>query len=75
MYEHTASGEAPSKIVWENVEQFARLKIQEWFQDLLEEEVNALLGRAKSQRRGPEPSETAGEGAPTYRNGSGGRRL
>jgi transposase-like protein len=71
MHEHTASGEAPSKIVWENVEEFARLKVQQFLQALLEEEVNDLLGRAKSQRRGPEPTETAREAAPAYRNGYG----
>ncbi len=39
------------RIVWNNLEGFARGKVQEFIQLLLEEEVTELLGRAKSQRR------------------------
>src|SRR6185312_10216938 len=41
--------------VWETLEQYARGEIQQFVQRLLEEEVEELLGRAKSERRGPEP--------------------
>src|SRR6185312_3368866 len=40
--------------VWETLEQYARGEIQQFVQRLLEEEVEELLGRAKSERRGPE---------------------
>ncbi len=50
---------------WETLEAFARAKIQAFVQALLEEEVTALLGRAKSVRR-------AAVDAPAgYRNGLG----
>jgi len=68
----------PGSVCWENLEQFARLKIQEFLQGLLEEEVTALLGRERCQRRG---SEAPGAGEwpegeepatpPAYRNGHG----
>jgi transposase-like protein len=51
--------------VWENLEGFARLKIQEFLQVLLEEEMTELLGRSKSERRN---TVDAPEG---YRNGHG----
>ena len=35
---------------WASLEAFARLRIQGWLQDLLEEEVTQLLGRQKSER-------------------------
>lgn len=46
------------------MEEYARAKIQEWLQDLLEEEVTEVLGRRKSERRAP--GDAAG-----YRNGYG----
>jgi transposase-like protein len=49
---------------WETLETFARVRVQEFVQRLLEEEVDELLGRRKSERR---TSETAAG----YRNGSG----
>ncbi len=50
---------------WETLEGFARAKVQEFVQALLEEEVTELLGRAKSVRR-------AAVDAPAgYRNGHG----
>jgi transposase-like protein len=39
-----------SRVVWENLEAWVREKIQGYVQDLLEEEVTALLGREKSER-------------------------
>lgn len=53
---------------WESLEAFARSKIQQFIQSLLEEEVSALLGRARSERR-------AAVDAPAgYRNGYGKER-
>jgi putative transposase len=68
--EHTAAQAAPSTLVWENLEAFARLKVQELLQTLLEQEVTELLGRAKSERREPvsAPEKPAVTG---YRNGYG----
>jgi transposase-like protein len=53
---------------WATLEEFARLRIQGWLQDLLEEEVTELLGRRKSERR------TAVDAEAGYRNGHGKRR-
>jgi putative transposase len=59
-----------SRIVWDNLEEWARRKVQEFVQSLLEEEVTELVGRKKSERR------KAVDSAPVYRNGYGrGRRL
>jgi transposase-like protein len=70
MPEHTGTDPQPSTVVWENLERFARSQIQEWLQQLLEEEVTTFLGRAKSQRRDP-AALVAEAGAPAYRNGYG----
>lgn len=61
-----------SRSIWEQLETLARERIQRFIQELLEEEVTALVGRAKSERRA-----TVGEEArPVYRNGHGkARRL
>ncbi len=53
---------------WSALEEYARLKIQGWIQELLKEEVTELLGRRKSERR------AAVDGAAGYRNGYGKRR-
>ena len=59
-----------SRIVWDNLEEWARRKVQEFVQSLLEEEVTELVGRKKSERR------KAVDSPPVYRNGYGrGRRL
>jgi transposase-like protein len=50
---------------WATLEEFARLRIQGWLQDLLEEEITELLGRRKSERR------AAVDAAEGYRNGHG----
>jgi len=52
-------------ICYQELEEFARTKIREHLQDLLEEEVTEWLGREKSERKG-NPSEQSG-----YRNGYG----
>jgi putative transposase len=71
MREDTALQAAASKrVVWENLESFARGQVQQFIQALLEEEMTELLGRAKSERRA-EP-----QSPPVYRNGHGkSRRL
>ena len=50
---------------WATLEGFARMRIQGWLQDLLEEEVTQLLGRQKSERGG------GVDATPGYRNGYG----
>lgn len=50
---------------WEHIEEWARMKIQEFLQGVLEEEVTELLGREKSERRKDVDS------PPGYRNGYG----
>ena len=56
--------EQPSVVVYEHIEGFARLSIQKLLQQVLEEEVENLLGRLRSERRDPDsPS--------GYRNGYG----
>ena len=54
--------------IWESLEAFARTKIQQFIQSLLEEEVTALLGRARSERR------AAVDAVAGYRNGHGKER-
>jgi transposase-like protein len=54
-----------SKVVYEHLESYVRGQIQDWIQDILEEEVGDLLGRQKHERR-------AAVDAPSgYRNGHG----
>ena len=43
---------ATSSATWETLETFARLRVQEFIQQLLDDEVTELLGRPKSARRG-----------------------
>lgn len=50
---------------YEMLEPFARAKVQEFIQQILEEEVTDLLGRRKSERR------AAVDAPPGYRNGPG----
>ena len=53
---------------WGALEELARVKVQGWIQDLLEEELAQFLGRRKSERR-------AAVDVPVgYRNGHGKRR-
>ena len=54
-----------STVTWESLEDWARLKIQGWFQELLEQEVAELLGREHRERRRPVDGEKG------YRNGYG----
>lgn len=54
-----------STVTWESLEECARLKIQGWIQELLEEEVTELLGRGHRKRRAVIDAEKG------YRNGYG----
>ena len=54
-----------SRTIWESLEAMARERIQEFVQSLLEEEVTALVGRRKSERREVVDSPSV------YRNGHG----
>ena len=54
-----------SRTIWESLEAMARERIQEFVQSLLEEEVTALVGRRKSERR------EAVDAPAVYRNGHG----
>jgi transposase-like protein len=56
-----------SRSIWEQLETLAREQIQRFVQRLLEEEVTALMGRAKSERR----AAVGEEARPVYRNGHG----
>src|SRR5207237_8092203 len=65
--EHREKDKA-KEIVYEGLEAFAREKIRQHLQDLLEQEVTEWLGREKSERRGNAKEQ------PGYRNGYGKRR-
>ncbi len=65
MSKRTPSPCPTSTVTWESLEEFARLKIQMWFQALLEQEVTELLGREHHERR------QAVDGVRGYRNGYG----
>lgn len=70
MGKQNTTGNHTSRIVWDNLEEWIRKKVQEFIQSLLEEEVTELLGRQKSERR------QAIDSPPVYRNGHGkARRL
>lgn len=62
--QETTPPSAASSPAWATLEAYARTHIQTFVQRLLEEEVDALLGRAKSARRAP-------EAPPGYRTGHG----
>jgi hypothetical protein len=51
MREQSTERVIESRPSWEDVEAFARQRIQSWFQRLLEEEVEELLGRERYARR------------------------
>lgn len=46
-----SSRESAQRARWEALEEYTRRRIQDWIQDLLEEEVAERLGRRKSERR------------------------
>ncbi len=57
-----------SSEVWDYLEELVRVKVREFIQGLLEDEVTELLGRVKSERR------EVVDGPLAYRNGYGKRR-
>lgn len=65
MEKKSTSDRFGSRSIWESLEAMARERIQEFVQSLLEEEVTALVGRRKSERR--ESVDTPA----VYRNGHG----
>jgi len=66
----TTAHEDSSRAVWDHLEEMVRMKVREFIQALLEDEVTELLGRGKSERR------KVLDGSPAYRNGHGkARRL
>jgi transposase-like protein len=65
MEKQTPEPVVSSSVTWETLESYTRMKIQEFVQAVLEEEVTSLVGRRKSERRG---AVDAPEG---YRNGYG----
>lgn len=65
MKEQTTKRPEPSRPGWPELETWVREQIQRWIQALLEEEVTAQLGRAKSARR------DAVDAPPGWRNGQG----
>lgn len=58
----------PSSTAYEVLEEMVRLKVQEYIQEILEEEVESFLGRKKSERIKQIDS------TPGYRNGHGKRK-
>jgi putative transposase len=63
---HHTTGDTPSSIPsWETLEDFAREGVRQLLQHILEEEVNELLGRARSERRSAVDPQLG------YRNGYG----
>src|SRR6187401_127704 len=68
MKEKHIGGNESKGILYDELEEFARGKIREYLQDLLEQEVTEWLGREKSERKSS-PLEQPG-----YRNGYGKRR-
>jgi transposase-like protein len=66
MEKKNTSSESASRVCYEAMEAHARARIQSWLQDVLEEEVDEFLGRAKSVRRADFAETRAG-----YRNGYG----
>lgn len=65
MNKRTTEGCLSSSPTWEKLEEWVRGKIQEFIQDLLEQEVTELLGRARYQRQ------AVVDGVQGYRNGYG----
>jgi putative transposase len=47
----TTGDKDSSRAVWDCLEELVRVKVREFIQSLLEEEMTELLGRARSERR------------------------
>ena len=66
----TTAHKESSRAVWDYLEELVRMKVREFIQTLLEDEITELLRRGKSERR------EALDSPPVYRNGYGkGRKL
>ena len=65
MRKESSRSPSESRAHWEDLEEWVRGQIQGLIQELLEEEITELLGRAKSARG------STLDGAPGYRNGYG----
>ena len=65
MVEKSTAGAFGSRTIWQELEAMARERIQEFVGELLKEEVTALVGRQKSERR------EAVDAPAVYRNGYG----
>lgn len=65
MEKSTSSQEQSSRATYDLLEEMVRVKVQEYIQDILEEEVEEFLGRKKSERM------KAIDSARGYRNGYG----
>ena len=63
MRKESTRSPSESRAHWEDLEEWVRGQIQGLIQELLEEEITELLGRAMSARR------STLDGAPGYRNG------
>ena len=68
MENQTTSKLQTSRVIWDDLDEWARLKVQEFIQSLLEDEATELLGRRKSERR------KVVDSPPVYRNGYGDKR-
>lgn len=70
MREKNTEGQSESRVCFESLENWARGKMQELLQSILEEEVTELLGRRRSERRAvdggidPKPGSRNGHGKP-----------
>ena len=70
MRKESTESRSESRPEWEQLEDWVRSQVQRLIQELLEEEVTAFLGRAKSALRSDSDNDTG------YRNGYGrARRL
>ena len=68
MKKETINGKERSRVVWEDLEEWVRQKVQGFVQTIMEEEVTELLARGKSERwKGI-------DSPPGYRNGYGKER-
>jgi transposase-like protein len=65
MKEKSTETSAESRPMWESLEAFARHGVQRLLQQVLEEEVDSILGRMRYERR------DAVDASPGYRNGFG----
>jgi transposase-like protein len=66
MRKNTTGGKESSRVTYEELENYVRMKAQGFIQDVLEEEVTMFLGRGKSERKSQGIDISAG-----YRNGYG----